>query len=276
MARPTKEGLEYFPLDTDIDQDEKLIVVIAKHGMRGFGVIVRLMMEVYKAGYYLHWTEREQYVLAMKLGDDTAFIQEVVDECMRWGFFDRSMHDRYKILTSKGFQKRYLLAVTRRKGVEIKKEYSLLREVMESNNPVQGELLPAETEQKKLKEIKVKEISDTAAALFEEFWLIYPKKASKVDAQRAWEALIKEKKPLDQVIQAAKNYAEECAGKESRFIKHPATFLRNERWIDSLTLTPDSETLKQTDPEIYARNRDMAFQEWVNGGGDPDAFRYDG
>lgn len=161
MARPTKEGLEYFPLDTDIDQDEKIIVVVAKYGMRGFGVIVRLMMEVYKNGYFYHWTEKEQYVFSMKVSEEVVFVNEVVDECLKWGFFHLNMHKQYGILTSKGFQKRYLLAANRRKGVQIKPDYNLIEEVSVSNNPEnddnnsdEEELPQAETLQKKRKEIK--------------------------------------------------------------------------------------------------------------------------
>ncbi|ARK32164.1 DUF4373 domain-containing protein [Halalkalibacter krulwichiae] len=87
MARPTKEGLEYFPLDTDIDQDEKIIVVVAKFGMQGFGVIIRLMMEIYKNGYFYSWSEKEQYIFSMKVKESVEFVNEVVDECLKWGSF---------------------------------------------------------------------------------------------------------------------------------------------------------------------------------------------
>jgi hypothetical protein len=133
MARPTKEGLEYFPLDTDIDQDEKVIVVIAKYGMRGFGVLIRLMMEIYKKGYCFHWTEKEQYIFSMKVNEDTEFVKEVIQECIRWDFFEEGMFNKYGILTSEGFQKRYLLAVSRRKDVIIPPEHYLLG-VNENNN----------------------------------------------------------------------------------------------------------------------------------------------
>lgn len=115
MARPTKDGLEYFPLDVDIDQDEKLIVVIAKFGMKGFGIVIRLMMAIYKNGYYYHWTEKEQYIFSMKVGEPVESINGIVQECLKWGFFNQDMFDTYGILTSKGFQKRFELVAYRRK-----------------------------------------------------------------------------------------------------------------------------------------------------------------
>ena len=45
MARPVKEGLEYFPLDCDIDQDDKVALIEAQHGIKGFGVVIKLLMK---------------------------------------------------------------------------------------------------------------------------------------------------------------------------------------------------------------------------------------
>lgn len=153
MARPTKEGLEYFPLDVDIDQDEKVIMVIAKHGMRGFGVVIRLMMEVYKHGYHYPWTEKEKYIFSMKVNEPVDVVSEIVDECLEWEFFHRGLYESHEILTSKGFQKRYLLAASRRRGVAIHPELDLVspskQHENDDNKPTQPELLPAETPQKK-------------------------------------------------------------------------------------------------------------------------------
>jgi len=36
MARPQKNGLDYFPLDVDMDQDDKIALIEAQHGVVGF------------------------------------------------------------------------------------------------------------------------------------------------------------------------------------------------------------------------------------------------
>ena len=33
MARPLKEGLDYFPLDVDVDQDDKVAIIEGMHGV---------------------------------------------------------------------------------------------------------------------------------------------------------------------------------------------------------------------------------------------------
>ena len=45
MARPIKSGLDYFPLDVDIDQDDKVAIIEAEHGMLGFGIVIKLLNE---------------------------------------------------------------------------------------------------------------------------------------------------------------------------------------------------------------------------------------
>lgn len=126
MARPTKEGLDYFPLDIDIDQDDKLVVPIAKYGMRGFGIIIKLMMEIYRNGYFYEWTERELFVFSKRINDDINFVTDVINECIKWGFFSQKLYDECCILTSAGFQKRYIEASKRRKSITFIDRYTLI------------------------------------------------------------------------------------------------------------------------------------------------------
>ena len=62
---------------------------------------------------------------------------------------------------------------------------------------------------------------------FEHFWSIYPRRVEKRRAYKAFKARLKQGAAVDDIIQAAKNYADYVRreGTEERFIKHPATFL---------------------------------------------------
>jgi hypothetical protein len=163
MARPLKEGLTYFPIDVDIDQDDKLAVVIAKYGMQGFGIIIKLMMEIYKNGYYYPWTEKEQYIFSSKINTDIVLVQELVNECIKWQFFNEGLYNDYSILTSRGIQKRYLLAVTRRKESSIDISHDLVNvsnnSINASNNLVNDDIEYAISTQSKVNEIDSKEKS---------------------------------------------------------------------------------------------------------------------
>lgn len=69
---------------------------------------------------------------------------------------------------------------------------------------------------------------------FENFWSIYPRRLAKKDAFKAWSARLKEGVTEAELILCASNYAAATIGQEERFIKHPTTFLREERWRDYL------------------------------------------
>jgi hypothetical protein len=173
MARPKKEGLEYFPLDVDMDQDDKIIVVVAKHGMLGFGIVIKLMMEIYKNGYYYEWTEKEQLVFSSRINVDINTVLDVVNDCIKWGFFHSNMFKDHSILTSKGIQERFLLATTRRIGSKINYLFLLAEtnnnEYINTNSEVVNDIIndsssevyvnntSTESTQSKVKESKVKE-----------------------------------------------------------------------------------------------------------------------
>lgn len=126
MARPLKEGLEYFPLDCDIDQDDKITLIEAQHGLIGFGIAIKLLMKIYSNSYFYEWTEKEQLLFSKRVNVDTNTVNEVINDLVKWGFFNKSLYETEKILTSSGIQKRYLTASGRRQKVKILKSHLLL------------------------------------------------------------------------------------------------------------------------------------------------------
>ncbi len=144
MARPQKEGLDYFPLDVDMDQDDKIALIEARYGLVGFGVVIRLFMKIYKNSYFYEWAEKEQLLFAKRVNVDINVINEIINDCLKWGIFDKSIYEKHKVLTSRGIQRRYLKAVDRRQRVQISSTYLLLDDeevnayknlVIVNNNP---------------------------------------------------------------------------------------------------------------------------------------------
>ena len=128
MARPQKEGLDYFPLDVDMDQDDKIALIEARYGIVGFGVVIRLFMKIYKNSYFYEWTEKEQLLFSRRVNVDINVINEIINDCLKWGIFDKSMYEEHKVLTSRGIQRRYLKAADRRQSVQISSNYMLLED----------------------------------------------------------------------------------------------------------------------------------------------------
>ena len=113
-----KSGIDYFPLDVTLDAKFELIE--AEFGLTGFGVVVHLLQEIYgKAGYYIEWTEEVALLFARKVGLGGNAVSEIVEASIRRGMFDQEKYDKYRVLTSKGIQKRYFEAVSRRKALEV-------------------------------------------------------------------------------------------------------------------------------------------------------------
>jgi len=126
MARPQKEGLDYFSLDVAMDQDDKVVLVEAKHKITGFAVLIKLLMKIYKEGYFYMWTEREQLLFSSRINVDINNVVEVVNDCIKWGLFNSSLYEKYQILTSCGIQKRYIEATKRRKEITLIHEYLIV------------------------------------------------------------------------------------------------------------------------------------------------------
>ena len=136
MARPYKTGLDYFELDCNLD--EKIRLIQAEFGLKGFAVVVLLYKDIYAGqGYYMSWDD-ERLLLFMSengvAGRDKNLITQVVEACIRRGIFSEELFRKYHILTSRGIQKRYFNAVARRENVETKKEYLIIKVTQKSIN----------------------------------------------------------------------------------------------------------------------------------------------
>lgn len=72
---------------------------------------------------------------------------------------------------------------------------------------------------------------------FDEFWKVYPKKAGKPAALKAWRAAIKRGVDPDEILAGARDYAGSEAVARG-FVKFPQGWLNDERWRDEPTSGP--------------------------------------
>jgi hypothetical protein len=87
---------------------------------------------------------------------------------------------------------------------------------------------------------------------FDEFWKVFPKKAGKPAALKAWQKAIKTARP-DAIIAAAKVYAG-TDGVQRGFVKHPQGWLNEERFNDAdLQPVPVSAKVERWAPGGYVR-----------------------
>lgn len=119
-----KSGIDYFPLDVTLD--EKFELIEAQFGLKGFAIMIKLLQKIYGGeGYYAEWTTEIALLFAKRIGANGSAVSDIVSAAIKRGIFDKTLYDKYQILTSKGIQKRYFEIVSRRKNVEVKREYLL-------------------------------------------------------------------------------------------------------------------------------------------------------
>ena len=125
MARPTKQGIDYFPLDVYLDNKFKFLEI--KFGLEGFAIIIKIFQKIYANGYWCDFNEDERLLFSYDINVDISEINVIINEAIARDIFDKNLFETYGILTSKGIQKRYKEIVKRRKDVEIVSEYLLLK-----------------------------------------------------------------------------------------------------------------------------------------------------
>lgn len=119
------EGIAYFPLDVTVD--DKIELIEAEFGLKGFAVIVKLYQKIYGGfGYYCEWTKDVGMLFSKKIGEGYTSVSEIVRAAIRRGIFDSELYEKYNILTSHGVQVRYFSAVSRRKQINVKSAYLLV------------------------------------------------------------------------------------------------------------------------------------------------------
>ena len=107
MARTSKRGLDYFPMDIDIFSDLKIRKLIKYQGGKAISIYALLLCNIYKNGYYIEWDDELPFICSELTGFDEAYVSEVIKTCLSLGLFSKDLFDAERVLTSKGIQERY-------------------------------------------------------------------------------------------------------------------------------------------------------------------------
>lgn len=107
MARPTKQGLDYFPLDVNFIQDIRMRKLVKYQGGRAVTVYALLLCIIYKDGYYIRRDKELPFIISEQSGFDEAYIGEVINCCLNIGLLSKEMYEKHGVLTSRGIQLRW-------------------------------------------------------------------------------------------------------------------------------------------------------------------------
>lgn len=114
MARPKKQGIDYFSLDCDFFSDRKIKILKARYGADGITLYLYLLCEIYKNGFYIRVDEDFYYIVSDDLGMNCDKVKQVLTFLLERSMFDKQLFQSDAVLTSAGIQKRFQLAVKER------------------------------------------------------------------------------------------------------------------------------------------------------------------
>lgn len=129
MARPIKEGVDYFPFDTNFFNDDKVKLLRSEFGAKGIYVLVYLLCEMYgKNGYFIKWDKNKCFLVSdgAGCGCSPSYISELISGALRCSFFDERVFKLFGVLTSAGIQRRYIRMFNSRDYICVFEEYWLL------------------------------------------------------------------------------------------------------------------------------------------------------
>ncbi len=129
MARPLEKGIRYFSVDTNMLTDRKIQRVLHPFGAQSIAIILKLWSLGYEEnGYYLTLDKNLAFDIAFAFRLEEKYVNDVITACIEAEIFDKTMWDKYEILTSRRMQENFLNATKKRKNVVIDKKYYLLTE----------------------------------------------------------------------------------------------------------------------------------------------------
>lgn len=205
MARPIKDGVDYWPRDVGLREDKKVKLIKGEFGIKGVYIYEEILNTIYReSGYYKKWDDDDCFLMSEGVGDGCTpnLIAEVMRGCLKRSLFDEGVFQAFGVLTSKGIQKRFIQAVCKnREEIPIAKEYWLLEkrevpagtlnkiaffEVSRTENPVKSTENPVKsTDNAQRKEKKSKVNYKVIADLYNETCVSFPPCSKLSDKRKA-------------------------------------------------------------------------------------------
>lgn len=277
MARPKKQGIDYFPFDVDFLGDIKVRKIMRAHGLKSIPILIYLLSSIYRdEGYYVKWDEDMAFLTADTLGVSEEYVLEVLRKSLKVDFFSQEKFDEYSILTSNGIQKRFRTATERRLNADMISGYCIHKEESEEVNVYNNidyciqkhdttEVNVDDNEQSKVKKSKEKESinnnnmdtlehvqeSDSVAKVpkrvivedFEKLWSLYPKKQKKDVAFKAYERAIKKGVTNKEIQDGIVAYCQhiKAKGLSNQFVRQGGTWFNQSGWLDEYDMTTENK-----------------------------------
>ena len=130
------KGLDYFSLNVDFFDNDKIALIEAEHGWKGSLITLKLLCRIYKEGFYCRWDKDICLLFCRKAGIevDIQFMDTLLQSLLERNFFDTNLFHQFGILTSRSIQIRFFEATVRRRKIEVPNADFLLVNVLDYKN----------------------------------------------------------------------------------------------------------------------------------------------
>jgi hypothetical protein len=124
MSRPLKQGLDYFPHDTDATNDPKIKSLMALHGAEGYSFYFILLETIFRTenARITCGKPMEKAGLARSMCISLKKFDAILATALELGCFDNTIYQDTQCLTSNGIQKRIAKVNEVRNKERIRKE----------------------------------------------------------------------------------------------------------------------------------------------------------
>lgn len=263
MARPKKEGMDYFPHDTDAANDEKVDILRSLYGNDGYVFYFIMLERIYRTkkfelkiaevseaetGQKLIRNDPEMIlILSKKLLISVEKFEKILSTCFKQKIFSQEKYEEFGVITSDGIKKRSKPVSEKRRNMA--KAHKNKKIVSDAETPPETpQKLPRndpETPQSKGEDSigehstgENKDIpptpppvqSDLEKESFEKFWNLYDKKKDKDKCFTKWKKI--SKKDRVSIFEALPAYLSSTPDKQYR--KNPLTYLNGKGWNDEI------------------------------------------
>jgi len=242
VARPRKDGLDYFPHDVDATTDPKLEPAILMYGAAAYAFYFVHLEYCYRsADLSIDVSAAEtgvemRAVIQQKLRISAVDYEKILQTLLRHGAFDAQTYSETGKLTSAGIHKRA-------EKVLQKREVEASRYAQKVSVAEMGVETPQSITKKRTAQNSKKKNSNSLISSidFDVFWGSYPKKVGKDAAKKSFSKVKVELSVLLDAIEKQKR-SEQWTKDNGQFIPNPATWLNQGRWEDEL---PETESEKK-------------------------------
>src|SRR5690554_5666527 len=107
MARPYKENLDYFPLETTNNFETKTILL--RYQSFGFAALIIIKQLIFNNSFFIKYDQNFIDMIAMELHltekKDLDNLKRLLEHLLEREYFDKEMFKKYGILTNAEIQK---------------------------------------------------------------------------------------------------------------------------------------------------------------------------